>query len=112
MNNGSTVLFWLDSWNGTPLEQSCPELCSFARNLQISALKVLNMSDITQLVHLPLSEQAFGQFQHIQHLLQAREVNEEPDKWAGNGLSTTYSTRAVYRSLIEHSNTHPVYKWL
>lgn len=112
MNNGSTILFWLDPWNGSPLAQSCPELFSFARNIQINAFKVLSLTDPTQLVQLPLSEQAFRQFQFIQDLLQTRPTNDEPDKWTGGGNSDTYSTKKVYRSLMGHIDIHPVYKWI
>jgi hypothetical protein len=75
MNNGSTILFWLDPWNGSPLAQSCPELFSFARNIHINTSKVLSLTNTTQLMQLPLSEQAFIQFQFIQNLLYNRPTN-------------------------------------
>jgi hypothetical protein len=80
--------------------------------MQIIASKVLNLPDTTQIVQLPLSKQAFRQFQLIQNLLQTRTTNEEPNKWTGGGNSDIYSTKMVYRSLMGHIDTHSVYKWI
>jgi hypothetical protein len=65
MKNGSSILFWQDNWNIQDLKTLTHELYSFAKNKYIAAHKVYERSDFTQLLHLPISEEAFEQMQHI-----------------------------------------------
>ena len=41
VKNGQTCLFWKDRWLTQPLEQSLPEIHSFAKNKLISVSRVL-----------------------------------------------------------------------
>lgn len=59
-------MFWQDNWNGQELQAAMPELFSFARNKLITARKVLDNEDLTQLFHLPISEIAFEQMQQME----------------------------------------------
>lgn len=61
VQNGMTVLFWEDSWNGQKLNSQVPELFSFVINKHISVHKVKAQEDLTQLFHLPISQIAYEQ---------------------------------------------------
>jgi hypothetical protein len=59
---GSSCLFWLDTWNNRLLSLQFLELFSFVRNTKLSVQSILAEEDLSDLFHLPLSEEAFLQF--------------------------------------------------
>lgn len=59
IGNGSSCFFWLDSWNGFSLSTSFPELFSYAKNKNITVQRVCQTTQLHELFHLPLSEEAF-----------------------------------------------------
>ena len=111
-NNGSTILFWYDPWLDTPIVERYPEMFSFARNKHLSATKAVEASDLTTLVHLPLSEQAFSQLESLLEDIQSISPNDEQDKWFTGGTTGSYSSNRIYRMLIGSNNGHIIYKWI
>jgi hypothetical protein len=71
IGDGSTMLFWSNLWNGNILESKFPRLYSFARNKNISVAIFLSNNMFEAQFHLPLSEQAFQEFQSLQVLIEA-----------------------------------------
>jgi hypothetical protein len=63
---GDSVVFWTDKWAGRPLSNIFPRLFSFAIDTHLSVKDVLNAEDRSQLFALPLSVQAFEEFQSLQ----------------------------------------------
>jgi hypothetical protein len=63
---GDSVVFWTDKWAGRPLSNIFPRLFSFAIDTHLSVKDVLNTGDRSQLFALPLSVQAFEEFQSLQ----------------------------------------------
>ena len=63
IGDGSTVLFWLDVWNGHYLQEKLPRLFTFAKDQKISVADFLTAPDKAVHFHLPLSEQAYHEFQ-------------------------------------------------
>ena len=64
--DGYTSFFWSDIWNGRLFSSQFPELFSFAKDKHISVQSFISMLAIEEpdeLFHLPLSTQAYGQFQ-------------------------------------------------
>jgi hypothetical protein len=59
--NGATTLAWQDQWNGRILKFSFPELYSFIKNQNLTLEQTLQ-SNLGDLFHLPLSQQAYDQF--------------------------------------------------
>jgi hypothetical protein len=112
LNKGDTILFWLDDWNNTPLAESYPELFSFAKNKQTSALKTKSHPEIAELFQLPLLEEAFTQLQEVQNLVQTRALSNESDKWTITAGSDPYCTQKIYKRLVGQHDDHPVYKWI
>lgn len=62
VGNGTSVLFWLDVWNGHYPQEKLPRLFSFAKNQKISVAAFLSITDMTSHFHLPLSEQAHQEY--------------------------------------------------
>lgn len=59
---GDTTLFWSDRWLDQSLHLKFPELFSFVINKEIIPARVLEHTEISQLFHRPLSQQAYTQF--------------------------------------------------
>jgi len=68
--NGSTCLLWEDCWQGPPWKLSFPELYSYAKKPNISLAAAVSVFPSSDLFSLPMSAEAFDQFQHVQNSLQ------------------------------------------
>jgi hypothetical protein len=77
VGDGTTVLFWLDIWNNHLLQNKYPRLFSFAKNKNISVAQFLQNNQIENQFHLPLSVQAFQEYQELQQCLQQTQVTEQ-----------------------------------
>jgi hypothetical protein len=76
MGDDSIVLFWLDIWNDHLLQNKLPRLFSFAKNKTISVAQFLLNNSIEQQFHLPLSVQAFQEYQDVQQIIQQIQVTD------------------------------------
>ena len=74
--NGKTCLFWDDVWNDQVRRIQYPELHSFAKNKRTSMAQFLLNNSLEAQFHLPLSEQAFEEYQRLQDYIQAFQVQE------------------------------------
>jgi hypothetical protein len=77
VGNAKTVLFWLDVWNGHLLQEKLPRLFSFAKTQKSSVAMFLETPNLIEHFHLPLSEQAYQEFQELQDSVQNIQVNED-----------------------------------
>ena len=83
VGNGTSVLFWLDVWNGHYLQEKLPRLFSFAKNKKFSVAAYLSITDMTSHFHLPLSEQAHQEYIELQGIIQGIQLREEDkDQWS------------------------------
>jgi hypothetical protein len=69
LNNGSSCLLWYDSWNDQPWNQRYPQLFSYAKNKLISVNVAASTPLLQELFSLPLSNEAYLQFQQISSTL-------------------------------------------
>jgi hypothetical protein len=67
--DGTSCNLWEDCWHGQPLQLQFPQLHSFAKKPGIALSSALNSSDVSDLFHLPLSDEVFAQFHSLQLLL-------------------------------------------
>jgi len=79
--NGSTCFLWQDLWADQVLEQAFPKLHSFAKNELISFRQACQIQELHDLFHLPLSVEAFQQFQELLDYLDSLQLMEEDDLW-------------------------------
>jgi hypothetical protein len=78
---GDTIIFWSDLWNGRILQQSYPELFSFATNKSITAREVIESGGLESIFQLPLSEEAYEQFCELEVYLQSCQLAAQPNSW-------------------------------
>jgi len=117
VHRGDTVLFWSDSWSlgdsSIPLDQRFARLFSFVIDPLISAAEVFDMSELTPLFHLPLSERAFGELQSLQSLLGNSNVNHQlNDVWVWKEDGKDYSAKKYYTFLHKHIVSNPILSWI
>jgi hypothetical protein len=81
VGSGTTVLLWSDVWNEQHLQYKYPRLYSFAKNKDISVAQFLTHNTAQQQFHLPLSVEAFQEYQDLQQLIQQIQVTDSNDTW-------------------------------
>ena len=69
VGDGSTILFWHDLWNDYIMQTKYPRLYTFAKNTNISVAQFLTSNTLEIQFHLPLSEQAYHEYQSLQDYL-------------------------------------------
>lgn len=79
VQNGSSVLFWHDTWNGLLLSQQFPELLSFVKNQNISVQSMMQSDQPLSNYHLPLSIEAYNQHNYLQLILQNVHITDDSD---------------------------------
>jgi hypothetical protein len=110
VHSGQTCLLWDDLWIGQVRKQESPELYLFK---SISVKKAHHNTDITDLFSLPLSVEAFNQFQILQLEFSALVLNDEiNNSWTYIWGSTLCSSSKTYRALTGHSQVEPIFIWL
>ena len=113
VGSGDTVRFWSDCWNGRAFHQQFPRLFSFALNPDISVKEVLSSVDMAQLFALPLSVQAFEEFQALQLLLEQVNVNTSTnDEWKTIWKDGIYSSSRYYHHCFKDQHASKVYSWI
>jgi hypothetical protein len=106
--SGDTILFWNDLWNGRVLRLQFPHLHSFAINENLTVKAAMEQDHLQDLFHLPLSEEAYDQFNELDVILQSLQLTGENDSWSyiwGNGQ---YSSAKAYKHLLV-AQVHPAY---
>jgi hypothetical protein len=91
---GDTALFWFDSWHGSLLHSQFPRLFSFAMDQNIYVRDFIDTANRTQFFQLPMSPQAFYEFQELKLSLQ--NVHCDPmvrDVWSTIWRDGAYSSR-------------------
>ncbi|KAL6655429.1 hypothetical protein ACP70R_006255 [Stipagrostis hirtigluma subsp. patula] len=81
VNNGASIYFWHDLWNGCFLPIQFPELYSYAKKKDISFLAAMGQDTLLNLFHQPLSVEAYNQFQRLEELVQNIQLTNDHDTW-------------------------------
>jgi hypothetical protein len=81
LGNGSSVYFWKDLRSQSVLSQEYLRLASFATNGDISVMEAMQAEDLGSLVFLPLSQQAFQEFENLQAQLQLIPYDDTALHW-------------------------------
>jgi hypothetical protein len=87
-------------------------LYSFAKKPDISLQVAALSNPSASMFNLPLSIEAFEQFQQVESLLQNLQLSDGKDTWFYIWGNTTFSSRKAYRQLIGTCSVHPVFKWI
>jgi hypothetical protein len=106
VGNGSTVHFWTEVWNGNLLQHKFPRLFSYAKNQNISVADFIHNNNFQQQFHLPLSVQAFQEYQAMQDIIQQTQIsNEANDVWSYLWGNAYYSASKFYH--LPYKNVQP-----
>jgi len=106
IGNGSTVLFWSDLWNDNVMQNNFPRLFTFAKNKKISVLQFLSNNNLESQFHLPLSEQAYQEYQTMQDYIQTIQVQQDTkDSWHYIWGSSSYTSSKFYN--FPYKNVQP-----
>ena len=101
---GDSFLFWSDKWdlNGVvqPLAQRFPRLFSFVLDPALSAAEVYSEEDLLSLFYLPLSDQAFQEFEELKGLMLSSPLSGDQDSWTYE-WGPVYSSAKFYKQLHE-----------
>jgi hypothetical protein len=89
-----------------------PELYSFAKKPDISLKNASSASSIVSLFNLPLSIEAFQQFQQIENIFQNLQLDGVKDVWLYIWGSSIFTSKRAYRHLIGTCSAHPIFKWI
>jgi hypothetical protein len=112
VNDGASSFFWLDSWNGFSFSINMPQLFSFAKNKYITVQQMCHASDLHELFHLPSSEEAFQQYAHLLHIIQALDLHNGFDSWTYIWGSHIFTSKKAYVQLTGSRHIHPAFSWL
>ena len=110
--DGSSCLLWDDCWQGQPLKLTFPEIYSFVKKPDISLKAAVAVTAASSLFNLPLTVEAFDQFQQIEHLLQNLQMVNGADTWTYIWGTSIFSYKRAYRHLLGSSWSHPIFKWI
>jgi hypothetical protein len=80
------------------LESKFSRLFSFARNRNISVASFLSNNTLEAQFHLPLSEQAFQEFQSLQDLIQALQVDSNTNSSSKDSWEYIWGSKNYYSS--------------
>jgi hypothetical protein len=95
---GDSALFWSDNWSGKILQDEFPRLYSFAVMVNNSVQDVILVEDRTSLFQLPLSPQAFIEFQNLQLILDQTQINLDcKDVWLTIWKDGVYTSSKYYQ---------------
>jgi len=89
-----------------------PELFSFAKKPCISLASVLACNSTFTLFNLPLSVEAFNQFQNLQQCIQDQQQAVGIDVWKYIWGSNVFTSRKAYKQLMGTNSAHPIFKWI
>ena len=82
---GNTFMFWEDAWafgdSTQPLSLSYPRLYSYVLDKKMSTAEVYGLPDMLSLFYLPLSVQAYEEFQDLSAKMELGPLSSEDDRW-------------------------------
>jgi hypothetical protein len=78
VHNGSSILFWKDFWSqGVLICHKFPRLYSYALNEDVSVAAMVQLENLNEGFHLPLSVEAFQEWQTLTEILEEIHLSEQ-----------------------------------
>jgi hypothetical protein len=109
IGNGKTVTFWDDLWSDQVLAQQFPCLLTYAteNSLKISVSQAAVAQELDSLFNLPLSQQAFEEFQRLNDILTTVHLDSQAnDSWVYQWGNNIYSSRKFYKMAFQNIPAH------
>jgi hypothetical protein len=113
IGDGSTTLFWMDVRNDHLLQNKFSILFSFAKNKTISVAQFLLNNSIKQQFQLPLSIQAFQEYQSMQQIIQQIQITDQArDSWHYIWRNSTYMSSKFYHLSYKNLQPPKTFVWI
>jgi hypothetical protein len=101
IGNGQSVLFWKDFWvNGELLCDKYPRLFSYCLNEDISVATFASSQDAAGIFALPLSVEAYQEFQEVSVLMNSTEIIDEQNDVRSFVWGDKYTPSKFYNFLF------------
>ena len=117
VRSGDTVIFWLDRWqfNNTTVNMRLqfPGLHSFVIDDTLTVKDILELPEPSDNLHLPLSVEAFEEFNQLQVFLNMVQLQEGvKDVWKWPSKTGDYQSKIYYLSCFSDNVVDPIFKWI
>lgn len=112
VQDGRTSLFWDDMWGSGICKQEYPEIYSFATKTNISLQAFVEEESLNNLFNLPLSQEAFHQWQSLELALDTVILTQEKDEWAYIWGNLNFSSSRAYKIMKGTIQIHHAFNWL
>jgi hypothetical protein len=109
---GSSIMLWTDSWSDVSLNLQFSHLYSFTVNESISLHQMKSLEHLSDLFHLPLSNEEFAQFQVLQDVILNIPDSADPDSWEVFGNNTSFKVSKAYKHFVGQHLVCPIIKKL
>jgi hypothetical protein len=110
---GDSILFWNDKWNGILFSEKYPRLHSFALDTLLSVKEVIQCQDRSSLFYLPLSQQAYEEFNNMQLFLDTISLNSSgTDVWVTIWKQGIFSAQLFYNHCFSHLPNSRLHSWI
>ena len=101
----------LPSFRKILLSHQFPRLFSFAKDKLASVRDVIQLDSLTDTFHMPLSAEAFLEYNELQVLLQDISLTDATDEWVCN-FKESYSAKAYYTHSFAGIHPDGPSKWI
>jgi hypothetical protein len=83
-----------------------PHLCSYAKDKLVSVKEFLSLTTVREAFHLPLSVEAFADYNALQGLLTGTDLTEGSDSWCYQFNKGIYSSSSFYKQQFSSLQNH------
>jgi hypothetical protein len=115
IGDGKSVFFWGDLWNDQCLHQKFPHLITFAKKTNISVNEAVLTEYTEDLFNLPLSQEAFEEFNDLEIICQEameKVLSDGKDTWSYIWGNSEFSSQKAYKALIGVQPAVPLFSWI
>jgi hypothetical protein len=107
---GDSIMFWSDKWRGNTISQDFPTLFSFALDQNVSLREMVNLDSIEDHFYLPLSAQAFDEFNQVKEIILNQNLNPEgKDVWKTQWKDGVYTSSKYYHYTFRDQKASPIF---
>ena len=107
---GDTAKFWKD-WTDDIVQHRWPHLFSFALDTNISVHRVVSAATVDDLFVLPLSEEAYQEWEMFEELIHGLEIRHDKDEWVYS-WGKDYCVSKAYKFFQGEPHLEPSFSWL
>lgn len=115
VGDGKSAYLWTDQWHASCLYQCFPHLFSYTKNQPITVEATINLEYLEDLFHLPMSVQAYEEFQHLEVICEELKSSEHidcTDTWSYIWGSERFSSSKAYSYMIGVKVVPPHFQWV